>query len=262
MLPFMSCSTLSTSKIEALASSLEEGLAALGFSRAPDNALFFYRSMYPHEVQAKIEVISLRFEYDLKMCRISVSAKFPRLIEFLAEVLPFTYIKESAWAVPDYLSHIACMVRLQSTDANHVLPFPTGVRWQKDGKLRCARSVPVERLGAFLSSVIQHHAMSVLEERLNLAALATASSKPGYEETGIAGAWALAARLALKDFNGVEDAFRKHPYSLGVNKMRFEHAKTWLLEKGFLISDVNWSQEEAQLSRAVYTLPWLTEPLI
>ena len=113
--------------------------------------------------------------------------------------------------------------------------------------------MPVERLGAFLSSVIQHHAMSVLEERLNLAALATASSKPGYEETGIAGAWALAARLALKDFNGVEDAFRKHPYSLGVDKMRFEHAKTWLFEKGFSVSDVNWSQADAELSGAVYT---------
>lgn len=246
-------------ELESVVRAIDPCLSAVGFSRS--NHLF-YRSKDEGFVEEKIEGISLRFEYGFRTCWLHPTAKFPRLIELLSEVRPYAYKKELSRRVPDYASHIACMLRLADLCALSAATLPKGLRQREDGRLQRARSVPAKRLADVLLELIQEQVFPALQSRLTLSKIAAASERPGYPQSGAAGAWPLAAKLALHDLEGASHAFARHPYSLGADERRFEIAREWLLRKGVDVNSVKWSQADADNSNRVFTRPWLSGSLV
>ncbi len=243
------------SEIDSVVPAVEAYLSALGFIRAGH---LFHRCTAEVDVAAKVEGISLQFEYGFRTCWLYATAKFPRLIELLGEVRPFAYKKELAWRAPDYASHVCCMLRLTDLDPMLSAILPNGMRWREDGRLHRARSVSAEALGQAMLDLVRGCAVPALMDRLTLTAVAC--DLPAYSSSGIAGAWPLAARVALNDNVGAARAFQLHPYSLGSDESRFTAAKEWLLSKGVDVSSANWSQVDADLSNTIYTKAWLSGP--
>lgn len=245
--------------IESVITEIEPYLTSQGFDRS--NHLF-HRCRREGEISTTIEGISLRFEYGFRKCWVSVTAKYPALVELLSEVRPFAYIKTMAWKVPDFASHVTAIVRLTGVSpSSSLIPYP-GLRWSEDGTLRRARSVSGEHLGRVLFDTVKLSALPALEKRLSLGAVAAVANNPRYPKTGIAGAWPLAARIALGDIEGAAQAFFSHPYSLGADEVRFNNAKEWLLSKGVAVAGVNFSQTGADSSGSPYTTPWLNGQFI
>jgi hypothetical protein len=246
-------------EIESVVPGVEACLSALGFIRAEH---LFYRRVSDGDVAAKIEGISLRFEYGFRTCWLHATAKFPGLIELLGEVRPFAYQKELAWRAPDYASHVCCMLRLTDLDPVLCTALPNGMRWREDGRLQRARSVSAETLGRVMLDLVQGYAVPALTDRLTLTAVAAACDSPAYPSSGIAGAWSLAARVALNDKAGAARAFQLHPYSLGSDKARFSAAKEWLISKGVDVASTKWSQADADLSNSIHAQAWLSGSLL
>ncbi|SEK34517.1 hypothetical protein SAMN05216359_101502 [Roseateles sp. YR242] len=245
-------------EMDAVLPAIEAVLLPLGFVRA-DN-VFHRRS--DADVLPRVEAVTLGLAYGFRTCWLHVTVKVPALIELLSAVRPFAYSKALAWQVPDYASHVACMLRLSELGAAGAAPLPDGIRWREDGRLQRARRVTAETLGATMASLVEHYALPALRDRLTLRGLAAAADTPGYERSGVAGAWPLAARLALGDVAGAERAFRAHPYSLGSDRARVATAKAWLKGCGVAVGDVAWSQEAADVGDPWDARAWLTGELL
>ena len=243
---------------EAVVAPVEALLRPLGFTRSGS---LFLRRQVDHGVDARIEGISLRFEYGFRTCWLHVTVKYPALIELLNEVRAFAYAREHAWRGPDFNTHLACRLRLEDFRPQ-VGSLPEGLGWRYDSRLRRARPVPAEVLGGFLHDLVQAHALPALSGRLGLEAVAAASERPGYADSGIAGAWSLAAHLLLGDLPGAGRAFDRHPYSLGADRRRFDTAQAWLLDRGVDVAHVRWAPSEAQLDPPWNQPSWLTGALL
>lgn len=246
-------------EIEPLLEVAEACLLPHGFSRSGH---LFHRHRLTGDIHAKIEGISFRFEYGFRTCWLLATVKFPHLIELLAEVRPFAYKRELAWRVPDYGSHLSCMLRLVDLCPTVPPPLPDGIGWRYDGRLSRARTVSAQCLGRVMVDLVQQYALPALDERFNIGNIAAASNQHGYRRSGIAGAWPLAARVALGDFEGAARAFRSNPCSLGADKGRFEAGKAWLLAKGVAVASIDWSNAEADRPYSPLDHAWLTGELL
>lgn len=245
--------------MESVMEQAEAYLLSEGFSRSGH---IFHRRRFTGDINAKIGGISFRFEYGFRTCWLLATVKFPHLIELLTEVRPFAYKTELAWRVPDYGSHLSCMLRLVDLCPTVPPPLPSGMLWRYDGRLSRARTVSAQCLARVMVDLAQQYALPALDERCNLMSIAQASDQPGYRSSGIAGAWPLAARVALGDFEGAARAFGSNPYSLGADKGRFEAGKAWLLGKGVAVASVNWSNAEADRPYSPLDHAWLTGELL
>lgn len=245
--------------IDEVVPDVERCLSSAGFTRAGH---LFHRSIANGGVSDRIEGVSLRFEYGFRTCWLWVSVKFPGLIQLLGEVRPFAYRGELAWHVPDYASHLCCVLRIADMAPMLLASLPSGMRVRDDGRLQRARSVPAATLGRVMLDLVQGYALPALDNRLTLNAVAAASDLPGYPDCGIAGAWPLAARIALHDKEGAARAFCTHPYSLGADLSRFSVAREWLLSKGVDVASVKWVRADAELSDSRHANAWLSGELV
>ena len=66
----------------------------------------------------------------------------------------------------------------------------------------------------------------------------------------------------MGDLHGAEQAFRRHPYSLGATRMRFAAAKDWLMRQGVAVHDVPWSSHAAEASEPREAKAWLAGSLL
>lgn len=241
--------------IDEVIPDVERKLVSAGFVRTGD---LFHRNITAGDVTDRIEGVSLRFEYGFRTCWLRVTVKYPRLLELLAEVRPFAYRRELAWAVPDFASHLCSVLRTGDLTPELSASLPTGMRVRDDGRLQRARSVPAATLGRVMLDLVEGYALPALQQRLTLNAVAAACDLPGYPDCGIAGAWPLAARIALDDKEGAARAFRSHPYSLGSDLSRFCAGREWLLGKDVEVASVKWVQADAERSNSRDGNAWLS----
>lgn len=244
-------------QVDALWPALEAALHPLGFTRT-DN-VFHRRS--DGDLLPRLEAITFGFEYGCRICWMQATVKVPALIQLLHGVREFAYRPEVAWRVPDFASHLACMVRLSEMGAMGQ-SLPERLRWGDDGRLRRARPVPASVLGETLATLAKDHARPLFDRLLTLQGLAAAADAPGYATSGAGGAWSLAARLALGDLAGAEQAFRRHPYSLGTTRLRLAAARDWLWRQGVDVRDVAWSSDAAEASDPWQAKAWMTGALV
>lgn len=244
---------------EAAAGSSVAYLASLGFTRSGH---LFHRRSHAGDVADKIEGIALCFEYGFRTCWLHATVKFPGLIGLLSEVRPFAYRRTLAARVPDHGSHLCCLHRLTDLRRGEALHLPEGIRERYDGRLQRARPVDADTLQRVMLGLVQDLAVPALERRFTLAAVAAASDRPGYEHSGIAGAWPLAARLALQDLEGAARAFRRHPLSLGGDERRFAAAKQWLIGRGVDVGAVEWVASEHEQPFGARNEGWLSGELV
>jgi len=237
---------------------IDAALRPLGFTRTEN----VYHRHSDHDVFPGVEAVTFGFAYGFRTCWMHTTVKIPALIELLAEVRPFAYDKTLAWRVPDHASHVACMLRLSEMAGTADEPLPEGLHWRDDGRLQRSRRVPAAVLGNTLAALARRFALPALRERLTLRRLAAAADAPGYGQSGIAGAWPLAARLALGDLEGAAQAFRAHPYALGSDRMRFMTAKAWLQGCGLALDDVAWNAAAAEAADPWEARAWLTGELV
>ena len=244
---------------ESAAGSSAAYLASLGFTRS---GRLFHRRSHAGEVADKIEGIALCFEYGFRTCWLHASVKFPALVGLLSEVRPFAYRREQAARVPDHESHLCCLHRLVDLRTDEPLHLPAGIRERDDGRLQRARPVNGDTLQRVMLDLARDLALPALERRLTLAAVAAAADRPGYEHSGIAGAWPLAARLALQDLEGAARAFRCHPHSLGQDAQRFAAAKQWLIGRGVDVAAVEWRPSNHEPPFVRRNEAWLSGTLL
>lgn len=244
---------------DAAAGSSMAYLASLGFSRSGH---LFHRRSHAGEVADKIDGIALCFEYGFRTCWLHATVKFPGLIGLLSEVRPFAYPRTLAARVPDHGSHLCCLHRLVDLRTGGPLQLPEGIHVRDDGRLQRARSVDGDTLQRVMLGLVQDLAVPALEHRLTLAAVAAASDRPGYEHSGIAGAWPLAARLALRDLEGAARAFRRHPHCLGKDERRFAAAKQWLIGRGVDVGAAEWVASEHERPFGARNEGWLSGELV
>ncbi|UXH76763.1 hypothetical protein [Roseateles amylovorans] len=233
-------------------------LLPLGFERIEH----VYHRRSDDDLLPRLQAVTLGFAYGFRTCWLQVTVKVPTLVELLSQVRPFAYAKAHAWRVPDYASHLACMLRLSDLPGAVGSPLPPGLQWREDGRLQRARWVTAQTLGATLAGLIQQQALPALAQRLTLHGLAAAADAPGFERSGIAGAWALAARLALGDLEGAARAFRAHPCALGADRARFAAATRWLRGCGVDVDDLAWPQPIAATQDPWDSQPWLSGDLV
>jgi len=245
-------------RVDEVYEPIDAALLPLGFTRTGN----VYHRQSEHDVFPGIEAVTFGFDYGFRTCWMHTTVKIPALIELLAEVRPFAYAKALAWRVPDHASHVACMLRLSEMAGTADAPLPQGLRWRDDGRLQRVRRLPAATLGDTLAALARQFALPALRERLTLRRLAAAADAPGYGQSGIAGAWPLAARLALGDLDGAARAFRAHPYALGSDRLRFAAAKAWLRGCGLVLDDVEWDAAAAEAADPWDARPWLTGELV
>jgi hypothetical protein len=244
---------------EAAAGSSVAYLASLGFNRSEH---LFHRRSHPGEVADKIEGIALCFAYGFRTCWLHATVKFPGLVELLSEVRPFAYRRTLAASVPDHGSHLCCLHRLVDLRTGDPLHLPAGISERDDGRLQRARPVDADTLQRVMLGLVRDLAVPALARRLTLEAVAAASDRPGYEHSGIAGAWSLAARLMLQDLEGAARAFRRHPHCLGEDARRFAAAKKWLSGRGVDVGAVEWSPSNHERPFGVRNDAWLSGALL
>ncbi|MBB3196838.1 hypothetical protein [Roseateles terrae] len=244
-------------QVDVLWPALESALQPLGFARIGN---VFHRRT-DDDLLPRLEAITFGFEYGCRTCWMQATVKVPALIQLLHGVREFAYRPELAWRVPDFASHLACMVRLSEMGAVG-RPLPEGLSWGYDGRLRRARPVPAEVLAETLATLAKDHAWPLFDRPLTLQGLAAAADAPAYATSGAGGGWPLAARLALNDLDGAEQAFRRHPYSLGNTRSRLTAAKDWLWRQGVDVRDVSWSLEAAEISHPLEAKAWLAGSLV
>ena len=219
---------------------IEAVLLPLGFTRT--GHVFHRRS--ETDLLPRLEALAFQLEYGFRTCWMHATVKVPALIAQLHGVREFAYRPELAWRVPDHASHVACMVRMSEMGAVGS-PLPEGINWREDGRLQRRRRTTGAVLGEAFAAITREYALPLFERRLTVQGLAAAADSAAYPTSGLGGAWPLAARLALHDLVGAENAFRAHPYSLGEDRGRFEAAKAWLVRQGVSVSDVAWSADAA-----------------
>jgi len=245
-------------QIDEVLGPIEDALLPLGFTRC-DN-VFHRRS--DRDLLPRVEAVTFGLAYGLRTCWMHTTVKIPALVALLAKVRSSAYKEVHAWRVPDYAGHVACMLRLSELDGAQRSPLPDGLHWRHDGRLQRARSVPAPVLVSTMVELVHRWSLPALQQRLTLQRLADAARSTGYPRSGIAGAWPLAARLALGDLGGAAQAFRLHPYSLGSDRVRFTAAKAWLQSHGLDVSDVSWNAADADASTPWQSRAWLTGELL
>lgn len=230
---------------------LEAALAPFNFART--GALFHRPS--DHDSLHCVQAIAVAADHGYRAWSLHATVKYPALVEMLSEVRPFAYTRATAWDVPDFAGHVAGRLRLSDMPSAASMALPEGMRWGGDGRLWRRRSVDATTVAQTLAALALQVAQPQFDRRLTLGGLAQAADAPGYASSGVAGAWALAARLALGDLAGAERAFRAHPHALGRDADRLAAARDWLVGRGVPVGDVPWRQDEADRCD-----PWQRQP--
>lgn len=244
--------------IDDLLEPIAAALLPHGFVRTEQ--VFHRRS--DDDLLPRLEAITVGTAYGFRTCWMHTTVKIPALVDLLAHLRGNRAREPSAWRVPDHAIHVACMLRLSELDGARQCPLPDGLHWRPDGRLQRARTVPASVLASTLIDLMERFALPALNHRLVLQGLARSAEAPGYAESGMAGRWALAARLALGDVDGAAAAFRAHPFSSGADREVFLRVKQSLVRSGMAVDDVPWDAARADAANPWQAQGWMTGALV